>query len=323
MIRWAVIGIAVAALVAGFAAVTMIVPPQSPRAGSITVDIPAGASVDVVGARLEEEGVIASARAFAFVAARRSIAVKPGRYVFLTPVYPWVAARLLAKGPPEDPDVTVTIPEGSRLEEIARLLEQAGATDADMFLRLATDPGFARSLLGYAAPGLEGYLFPDTFKFKPDSDPEAVIRRLHARFLEQVAGLPTPAFETHALVTLASIVEREAQLPDERARIAGVYHNRLRVGMRLEADPTVRYALRRWDTSPVLWVDLEVESPFNTYVVAGLPPGPIAAPGRAALEAAAHPLATNEFFFVARGDGGHLFAPTFAEHRANIARVRR
>lgn len=295
---------------------------RPPEGGPFTVLIPENADAETAARMMGEAGVIRSAKALEWVIARRGSAVRAGRYVFNTGLYPWTAARYLARGVPAPPEVTVTIPEGKRLPEIAAILEAAGVCDAEEFLAAAHNPGLVRELIRDAASSLEGYLFPDTYKFAPDEEPARVVRRLHERFRKQVAGLERPDMTLHQFVTLASIVEREARVGSERPVIAAVFLNRLAKGMRLEADPTVRYALGRWDTSPVLYVDLEVASPYNTYRVFGLPPGPIAAPGRASLEAVAHPTDTDVLFFVARPDGSHAFSPTFSGHRANIAEFR-
>lgn len=291
---------------------------RPPEGGPFTVTIPEHADARTAAVLLENEGVIRSAEALVWVMERRGSVVKPGRYVFNTGVYPWTAARYLARGVPAPNEITVTIPEGKRLPEIAALLDAAGVCDADAFLVAARDPRVVQDLIGEAAPSLEGYLFPDTYKFAPEEDPVRVLHKLHDRFRDQVEGLARPGMTRHQFITLASIVEREARVGSERPIIAAVFLNRLAKGMRLEADPTVRYALGRWDTSPVLYRDLEVESPYNTYRVFGLPPGPIAAPGRASLEAVATPADTDVLFFVARPDGSHAFAPTFSGHRANI-----
>lgn len=291
---------------------------RPPEGGPFTVTIPEHADAQTAAVILENAGVIRSSEALVWVIKRRGSAVKPGRYVFNTGLYPWTAARYLARGVPALREITVTIPEGKRLPEIAAILEKAGVCDADEFLMAAHDPRIVRNLIGESVSSLEGYLFPDTYKFASEEDPVRVLHKLHDRFREQVEGLERPGMTRHQFVTLASIVEREARVGAERPIIAAVFLNRLAKGMRLEADPTVRYALGRWDTSPVLYRDLAVESPYNTYRVFGLPPGPIAAPGRASLEAVANPADTNVLFFVARPDGSHAFSPTFSGHRANI-----
>lgn len=326
--RWTAVILALVVIGVVIVGAWMWINVRPPSGGPFTVVISEGADVRQAGEILWRAGVIADADAFARIASRTGGVVKPGRYVFTTGVTPWTAAKFLARGAPPNPGIEVTIPEGKRLTEMARLLESKGVCPADDFLRAAHDPMLIRDLLGGDVPGFEGYLFPDTYKFKPNADAVSVIRRMHARFREVLGALAAPGeltvsgLTTHQLVTLASIVEREARLPEERPIIAAVFLHRLRIGMRLEADPTIRYALNRWDTSPVLYSDLEVVSPYNTYRVAGLPPAPIAAPGRGSLEAVLHPADTNVLYFVARGDGSHAFAATFADHRANVAAAR-
>ncbi len=312
-----------AGLIIGALAIPMVLPPASNHAGPIVVEIPNGATPDEAGLLLERHGVVASARAFAWASRARGLAVRPGRYQFNAPVYPWYAARILHRGVAAASEIEVTIPEGRRLPEIARILDRAGVVKERDFLGLCRDPALVRELTGRDVESLEGYLFPDTYKFRPDEGAERVIRRMHARLMDVLGPAPPPAFDTHQWLTLASIVEREAAVERERPRIAAVFLNRLKRGMPLAADPTIRYALDKWGTEPVLFSDLEVESPYNTYRHTGLPPGPISSMGAASLEAVRSPLSTNDLFFVARGDGGHLFASTFENHRANIASLGR
>lgn len=317
------IGIAIALLIVagllGFMAYRQVAPPAGrPDA----VIIPEHCSRAEASRLLVAAGVISSRPVFDFLAERRALEPRPGRYVFLTGVYPWTAVRMLARGVPEDPQIAVTFPEGWRLEEFAARLEANGVVSAEDFLARAQDPQYAARLLGHPAPSLEGYLFPDSYRFKPHTPADEVIARLHGRFNEIAAAIEHVNLDTHAWVTLASIVEKEAKRDEERSVIAAVFVNRLRRGMRLEADPTVRYALGRWDTAPVLYSDLENPSPYNTYRHFGLPPGPIASPGRASLAAAANPASTSALFFVARGDGSHVFSETLNEHIDNIHAIR-
>ncbi|MEK8023010.1 MAG: endolytic transglycosylase MltG [Candidatus Hydrogenedentota bacterium] len=307
-------------VLAGCVGYLMIAPPSG---GPRTVTIPPDVGPDEIAVLLADARIIATPAAYSIAANLMKRSPKPGRYVFSAGVYPWVAVRILSKGPPPELELTVTVPEGKRLEEIATILDAAGITNEREFLRGARDRAFIRELIGSDQDSLEGYLFPDTYKFKPNSDVLSVIRRMHQRFTEQSSGLANPRLSMHEFVTLASIVEREARVPQERPRIAAVYLNRLRIGMKLDADPTVRYAVNKWDTTPVLYVDLESRSPYNTYRVPGLPPGPICSPGRASLDAVAHPLESRELFFVAQGDGSHIFSESFRDHLAHVAAVRR
>jgi UPF0755 protein len=173
------------------------------------------------------------------------------------------------------------------------------------------------------ATTLEGYLFPDTYKFSPGTTAHAIVQTMVSNFRKHFAGemaYISTGLDTHQTVTLASIVETEAKLPQERPLVASVYLNRLRDHMQLAADPTVIYALKlvaRWDGN-IHKTDLQIDSPYNTYRVHGLPPGPIANPGLASLRAAAEPAKTNLLYFVAKHDGSHAFSTNLADHNRNV-----
>jgi UPF0755 protein len=222
----------------------------------------------------------------------------------------------------------VTIPEGLTLGEISLLLSNHLGVPIASFDSLAHARPFLDSL-GIAAPSIEGYLAPDSYEFLPGTMPEVAFRtmvqRTQAILLRAAAGrdsLPL-GLSLYQVLTLASIVEAEAMKSDERPRIARVYLNRLEKGMRLQADPTVGYALGRGPRVRLYLRDLTVGSPYNTYLHEGLPPGPICNPGRASIEGVLNATdGSNELFFVARGDGRHLFSNTYKEHLANIAAVR-
>ena len=186
------------------------------------------------------------------------------------------------------------------------------------FMDLVHDPTLASSL-GISAPSLEGYLHPETYRIQLDAAPREAIEMMVDETMRlfdrrSVARAESLGMSVHEILTLASIIETEAMLDSERERISAVYHNRLGSGWRLEADPTVRYAIGNFRRR-LYYRDLEVDSPYNTYRRGGLPPGPICSPGRASIEAALYPLAgSEEFFFVSNGDGTHTFSETFAEH---------
>lgn len=219
--------------------------------------------------------------------------------------------------------VRVTIPEGYSVKDIARTLSSHGLIDEGRFLELAG--GRYRAVIGGTElPSLEGYLFPDTYLFTLDATEEQIIATMLGRF-EQVA-LPhieraSSGLSPHQVVTLASIVEREAKVAEERPIIAGVYLNRLRIGMPLQADPTVIYALGE-HVDRLLYSHLKVDSPYNTYLYAGLPPGPIANPGLASILSVLYPADTGYLYFVARGDGTHVFSRTYAEHERAVNQYR-
>jgi UPF0755 protein len=222
----------------------------------------------------------------------------------------------------------VTIPEGLTLTEISLLLSNRLGVPIASFDSLAHNRLFLDSL-GIAAPSIEGYLAPDSYEFLPGTLPEVAFRTMVQRtqsiLLRAAAGndsLPL-GLSLYQVLTLASIVEAEAMRHDERPRIARVYLNRLEQKMKLQADPTVGYALGRGPRVRLYLRELTVASPYNTYMHYGLPPGPICNPGRASIEGVLNATqGSDELFFVAKGDGRHLFSKTYKEHLANIASVR-
>jgi UPF0755 protein len=222
--------------------------------------------------------------------------------------------------------IAVTIPEGLRARSQARLFARALGIDSVRYIRLVHDPGFVRTC-GLEGPTLEGYLLPDTYRLMWDQDETEIIQKQVEEFkrfftdsLRDRAG--EFGWTVREAVTFASIVEGEAVLDDERPVIAGVYHNRLRIGMKLEADPTLQYI---FDTGPrrVLYADLRIANPYNTYLYPGLPPGPVNNPGKASMLATLYPQQHRYLFFVANTHGGHWFARTYAEHVQNVRKYRR
>jgi UPF0755 protein len=232
---------------------------------------------------------------------------------------------------------TVRVIEGLRAEEIAALLERQGIVSAASFIAAAKAGSYAIPELKDRPAGstLEGFLFPDTYQVPRDATAQQLVTIMVANF-DQKAGnevwdkAKALGMTPYQLMIVASIVEREAQKPDERATIASVYINRIKKGMRLEADPTVQYAMGYQPDKGTWWktpVQLEeyskVNSLYNTYLRDGLPPTPICSPGRDAIRAAFEPAKTEFLFFLAKGDGGHVFARTFEEHQANIAKYQK
>ena len=219
----------------------------------------------------------------------------------------------------------VTFPEGLNIEEMAAVFERTGIGPAAAFRDAASNVGLIAGFDPEAAT-LEGYLFPETYPLSRHAGAPELIAAMVARF-EHVfdADLRAPAaaakMSPREVVTLASLIELETAQPAERPLVAAVFRNRLRLGMPLQCDPTVVYALMqagRW-RGTIRKVDLDIKSPYNTYRVPGLPPGPIASPGRASLEAALHPADVSYLYFVSRNDGTHAFATTLAEHNRNVA----
>ncbi len=234
------------------------------------------------------------------------------------------------------PTVTVTIPEGWRAEQIARELEEKGVTSAEAFLELvqagSEEWPFLADRPAGSARGLEGFLFPDTYQFPRNTEPETVIEIMLRNFDWRFSGELRDMAEERGLtvfevVTLASIVEREAAVAEERPTIASVFWNRLEASMPLQADPTVQYALGCHPETGECWQQLTreqlnaVQSPYNTYLNPGLPPGPICNPGLASIRAVLEPAETNYYYFVALEDGKHVFSETYEEHlRQDAAR---
>jgi UPF0755 protein len=221
--------------------------------------------------------------------------------------------------------VTITIPEGLTVHQIAEKVAATGLVCEDEFENAAHDGAIVRAL-GLMPLGAEGYLFPATYKFSPHAKTNDVLAAMLARFYQVLtpeveARMFQYGLDARRLVTMASIVEKEAKAPDERPLIAGVFYNRLRLGMPLQSDPTAEYELDGAKESAASAV--HTTSAFNTYDFTGLPPGPIANPGLKSIEAALYPTQTDFLYFVAREGGTHVFSKSFDEHRRVIASERK
>ena len=299
----------------------------------VLISIQAGQTAQEVGDKLEQAGIISSGLLFRVLTALEGYDHKlvAGDYEFEKGMPTLEVAERIRRG--QTAPLVVTIREGLRAEEIAELMESKKVVSADDFLQ-AIEQWYEFSFL-YSKPysaNLEGYLFPDTYFFHRNMTAQEVVQQILENFDQRFdANLRQEAanagLSLRTVLTLASIVEREAQVPDERPIIAGVFLTRLRRGMPLEADPTVQYALGNDPASVAKYgywkqeltqADLEVDSLYNTYRNAGLPPGPICNPGLASIEAVIRPAQTDYLYFVARADGSHVFAETMEEHLRNI-----
>jgi len=294
--------------------------------GSAHVTIPAGASLRTASDSLAAHGVIGSAALFRWYARLSGGArdIKAGNYVIRYDISWPALVRALREG--EGIENRLTIPEGWGLAAIVPALAQALGAPADSVV-LATRDSALRAELDVPAATLEGYLFPDTYIFGYGTAPRTAIRQMTQRFEAQWdpawdARLDSLRMTRHQIVTLASIIEKEAELPEERPVISAVYHNRLRRKMLLQADPTVQYALGL-HRDRLYYRDLLVDSPYNTYKYAGLPPGPIASPGRASIEAALYPAHVPYLYFVAMPDGHHEFRVSSRAHAEAVRQARR
>jgi UPF0755 protein len=290
-----------------------------------TVQVLQGSGLADIGEQLQSAGVVRSARVLGLYVRLHGGAstIQAASYDFpahLTVVQ--VAAILSAGGRP--PIVWVTIPEGFTAAQIAARLAQAGLFSAKTFLRFARAQRPPLSGFQARASGLEGYLFPDTYQFRRTASPADVANTMTERFVAQLphdyrSAARRQGYSVAQIVTIASMVEREAKIDSERPLIASVIYNRLHLGMPLEIDATIEYALPQY--KPVLsFADLAVDSPYNTYKHTGLPPGPISNPGKPSLDAAFHPASTPYLYYVAEGNGHHAFSETLEEQQANERR---
>ncbi|MEO6120107.1 MAG: endolytic transglycosylase MltG [Terriglobales bacterium] len=310
-------------VVAGVAAgAYLAMAPVTPSSPKILL-IKAGSSARGIAGQLEGAGVIRNAYAFLAVHAikgRRTL--KAGEYSFDKPASAMEVYERIARG-----DVfyhTVVIPEGYNMFDIAQALQVSGLTTKEAFLEVARGERTLIADIDPQAPSLEGYLFPDTYHFSRTQSPREIAAAMVRRFRQEATALGlTQNF--HHIVTLASIVEKETSVPSERPLVAGVFVNRLERRIGLATDPSVIYAalLAGRYRGTIYQSDLTYDSPYNTYRFSGLPPGPIANPGRASLQAAMQPLTTDYLYFVADNKGGHRFARTLDEHNRNVSDYRR
>ncbi|HCF05941.1 MAG: hypothetical protein PWQ64_444 [Desulfomicrobiaceae bacterium] len=298
--------------------------PRDPAASPVVFSVRRGEGTEAVIARLAEAGLVRTPRLLAAIARIGGSNLRAGEFSLSAAMSPQEILWTLRFGPPVR--YRVTFPEGLTLTQTAARVAETGLTSADAFLALCTDPRFTQAQ-GIPAPNLEGYLFPDTYFFErpEDGDPRPLVKAMIQRFRAATRDLPVAQDPKalHQVVILASIVEKETAVPEERPRVAGVYANRLARGMLLQADPTVLYGLGPDFSGELTFAHLkDTANPYNTYAHPGLPPGPICSPGLAALKAAATPEAHDYLYFVATGDGSHTFSRTFAEHARAVQRYR-
>jgi UPF0755 protein len=321
-----VVVLAIAALGAGWWVRQQLTEPYKGFSGTeVFVDLPAGTSVSGMGRRLTDVGVVPNPYVFR-LAARLSgdeRRLQAGEYRFTEAASVYEVVSRLARG-----DVyshLLTFPEGLTIREMAELFAQSPLGSAEQFRAAAAETSLAAGF-DPGARSLEGYLFPDTYALPRQAGASGAVRAMVDRFektfdaarREQAAAA---GFSLREVVTLASLVEKETAVPEERPTVAAVYLNRLRIGMPLQCDPTVIYAMMlagRWRGN-ITRADLQIDSPYNTYRYRGLPPGPIASPGQGAIDAVLAPAPVPYLYFVSRNDGTHVFATTLAEHNRNVA----
>ena len=288
------------------------------------VEVPVGAGTAAIGRRLAEAGVVRDQTSFRVALWRSGQArrLQAGEYRFDRPMTAREVIDKIARG--EVFTRPVTFPEGLTLRQMSQIFERENLGAAADFVRAAQISEPIRDV-DPEARDLEGYLFPETYSMPRGASATDLVGRMVTAFRdtltsETIERAAARGLTVRALVTLASLVEKETAKPEERPLVAAVYHNRLKIGMGMQCDPTVIYALERAGryTGNLTREDLKFDSPYNTYRYAGLPPGPIASPGRASLEAAASPADVPYLYFVSRNDGSHVFSTTLDEHNRNV-----
>ncbi len=301
-----------------------LVPFRGYDGDAVFVDVPSGTGPRSLGTRLADAGVVKDARTFrvALWLTGRARELKAGEYRFAGAMRAVDVVSQIADGAIYTQPVTFR--EGLTIAEMADVYAGSGLGTRDAFLAAAKDASLIRDL-DAAASDLEGYLFPDTYPTPRQTPAPALVAQMVRGFraalpAELIAKAAADGLTVRQVVTLAALVEKETAQDAERPLVAAVYRNRHRIGMGMQADPTVIYALQkagRWNGN-LSRDDLQFDSPYNTYRYGGLPPGPIAAPGRRALEAVVSPAAVDYLYFVSRNDGTHVFATTLAEHNRNV-----
>lgn len=309
-------------LLLGWYLVCTFIPPVK---GGIVRDVsfPPGSGIRKLAAELKQDGVIRSAWHFMLLARLRGQAhrLKAGDYRFTDAMTPGDILRKLATG---DVDYRrFTLPEGYSVYQAAEMLEQKGYFKRDAFLAACRDANLLERL-GIRAASVEGYLFPATYNLAHNGTEEQLIAQMVARFRKVYASMTAEeqaqgCLPPNEIVILASIIEKEAVSAEEKPLISSVFYNRMRLGMPLQSDPTAVYGVRAF-SGKVTKADICRRSPYNTYLVRGLPPGPIGNPGADALRAALHPAHNDYLYFVARQDGTHYFSRTLGEHNQAVAR---
>ena len=300
-------------------------PTQALQAGSRVVEIPHHLSAIDIAAQLKDAGVVPTRTSFLLLTTLRGSirGLKAGEYEFPQGANSIQILKFMEAGKIRPHQVT--LPEGGTVRDLARMLEKEGLAKTEDVLRVAKDPVVLKTL-GVEAPSLEGYLFPDSYQFFKGMTVEEMLAKMVRRLREVMTSelineAQTRGLSPHKLLTLASIIEREAVVPSEQPLISGVFWNRLNLDMPLQADPTVQYAVGK-GYQALTRDDLSVDSPYNTYRYRGLPPAPIANPGKSAILAATRPSPVKYLYFVSIDDRRHFFSTTLDQHKSAVTRYR-
>jgi UPF0755 protein len=296
--------------------------PASDDSRTTTFEVQPGMTLKQVALKLSSLGLIRSPSAFQAIAyiQDKETQVMVGEFSLSPSMLPTEIILRITSG--KTVPHPVTIPEGYRITEISALLHEQGLADPDTFIRLTQDKNLIRSL-GIPTDTLEGYLFPETYHFSKFTPEIKIIRKMIDTFKEQTSkaqllqSAKDNSLSWHEVITLASLIEKETGLDSERKMISSVFHNRLSRNMRLQTDPTVIYAIEKFDGN-IRKRDLKIDSPYNTYKYKGLPPGPIASPGIKSIIAAISPIVSDRLYFVSQKNGSHYFSSTLTEHNQAV-----
>lgn len=309
-----------------------VIPHRGDAKKTIAFKVNRGDGPKLIAKRLQDAGVIDDSEQFyrylRFVA-KKTGALKAGDYELHGGLTPNQVIAELETG--RQKELRFTIPEGLRKEEIAAIIGNSGITSEKAVLKAMNDPALVKA---FGVPsvgadgqdsipgGIEGYLFPDTYQFPKGTSAKAILMRMRKKLDEAIDDrmkkrMAELGWNLHKTLTLAAIVEKETGQAFERPQISRVFHNRIKKGMKMQTDPTVIYGIENYDGN-IRRKDLVTPHPYNTYTIKGLPPGPIASPGKAAIEAALFPAEGNWVYFVSKNDGTHVFASTLAEHNHNV-----
>lgn len=296
----------------------------------VNIIIPRGATLSTVAEELHDNGVIRSKLWFRYKGQDIARYIKPGNYEIQSGLEIYDIFEIIQKGEQEE-QIAVTFPEGFILYQFAQRIEESGLGTADEFIE-ATNEYFISKGYTFDTSNLyfnmEGYLFPDTYYFTKNQSMDQIVSKLASTmedvFTDQYKSRAEElGLSLHDVLTIASLIEREAYSDAERAKVSGVIYNRLDIGMLLQIDATVIYGLGegKEHMTRVLYADLEKDNPYNTYKNTGFPPGPIASPGRNSIEAALYP-ENHDYFYYVLGDNGHVFSKTYDEHLRNVSKYR-
>lgn len=302
--------------------------PESSLGKEIEFEVKKGATYYSIASELEKAGVVKNGKIFYYYARFKKLPnLKAGVYKVKKNAGPIRAANYFQNTPLID-ELKFTVPEGRTIEQTAGIIADTFSIDSAIFVSLCYDSLFVNELGFDGVSNLEGLLFPETYSFPKESDEKRIIKKMVSQFKKVYKAIPetnkSEIMTMNEIITMASVVEKESQAAHERSRIAAVFYNRLKRGMPLGADATVRFSIKKFQ-GPLKVSELNNNSPYNTRKFRGLPPGPICSPGSASIEAALNPIISNELYFVAKWDksGEHYFSRTNAEHNRMKAKVKR